>query len=244
MEESILPEKTRINQRKAENDNTMKTSFKLIAVSVGLLSVASASQAAVIDIFNTGVDSSGTPLADGTIGDPHYSLTSVPFGSTTDTRVRTSTGGYPSPYWLADNSTSAWIGPNNDPFLNSPGGYYTYETTFNLTSLNPSTALITGQWSTDNNGIRIVLNGKDTGNPGTSEIQLIEGYVPFTISSGFISGLNTLDFVVNNISGPTALRVELSGTATPVPEPSTILAGALLLLPFGVSTLRKLRRKS
>jgi hypothetical protein len=28
-----------------------------------------------------------------------------------------------------------------------------------------------------------------------------------------------------------------------VPEPSTIIAGALLLLPFGVSTLRILRRK-
>ena len=28
---------------------------------------------------------------------------------------------------------------------------------------------------------------------------------------------------------------------TPVPEPSTYLAGALLLLPFGAATLRKLR---
>ena len=29
-----------------------------------------------------------------------------------------------------------------------------------------------------------------------------------------------------------------------VPEPSTYIAGALLLLPFGVSTLRSLRRKA
>ena len=28
----------------------------------------------------------------------------------------------------------------------------------------------------------------------------------------------------------------------PVPEPTTVAAGALLLLPFGVSTLRKLRK--
>ncbi len=31
-------------------------------------------------------------------------------------------------------------------------------------------------------------------------------------------------------------------TVTSVPEPSTIVAGALLLLPFGVSTMRILRR--
>lgn len=33
-------------------------------------------------------------------------------------------------------------------------------------------------------------------------------------------------------------------SGTPVPEPSTVIAGALLLLPFGVSTLRMLRRKT
>ena len=31
--------------------------------------------------------------------------------------------------------------------------------------------------------------------------------------------------------------------ASPVPEPTTMVAGALLLLPFGASTLRMLRRK-
>jgi hypothetical protein len=36
--------------------------------------------------------------------------------------------------------------------------------------------------------------------------------------------------------------VEVSGVA-PVPEPTTMIAGALLLLPFGASTLRILRRK-
>ena len=35
-----------------------------------------------------------------------------------------------------------------------------------------------------------------------------------------------------------------TATLTPVPEPTTIIAGALLLLPFGASTLRILRRKT
>ena len=47
-------------------------------------------------LFNTGVDAAGTPLPDDTIGDPHYSLFSVPSG-TTELRVRTSAGdGSPS----------------------------------------------------------------------------------------------------------------------------------------------------
>ena len=40
--------------------------------------------------------------------------------------------------------------------------------------------------------------------------------MPFVINSGFVLGLNTLDFVVNNsFFGPTALRVEMTSTATP-----------------------------
>jgi len=34
-----------------------------------------------------------------------------------------------------------------------------------------------------------------------------------------------------------------SGTLTAVPEPSTMIAGALLLLPIGASTLRMLRKR-
>jgi hypothetical protein len=44
--------------------------------------------------------------------------------------------------------------------------------------------------------------------------------------------LNGNDFVVSEIS------------ITPVPEPTTMIAGALLLLPFGASTLRILRRRT
>ena len=36
--------------------------------------------------------------------------------------------------------------------------------------------------------------------------------------------------------------VPIALTITPVPEPTTMIAGALLLLPFGASTLRMLRK--
>ena len=42
---------------------------------------------------------------------------------------------------------------------------------------------------------------------------------------------------------PTTAVQEMLYNITPVPEPATIIAGALLLLPFGASTLRILRRK-
>ena len=35
---------------------------------------------------------------------------------------------------------------------------------------------------------------------------------------------------------------EFNTEFTPVPEPTTIVAGAMLLLPFGMSTLRMLRK--
>jgi hypothetical protein len=183
-------------------------------------------------LFNTGVDGSGTPLPDGTLGDPHYTITSTPAGSTTIIRVRTSAGGYPIGPWVGDNSTSAWIGPNNDGAVDGPVGVYDYQTTFTLGS--GSAILITGQWSTDNEGNDILLNGASTGNtipdPGS-----YTSWHPFTISGNGVGGVNTLDFLVNNDGGPTGLRVEIFG-ANAVPEPSALslaVIGLTGLLGYG-----------
>ena len=48
---------------------------------------------------------------------------------------------------------------------------------------------------------------------------------------------NDLQFVFENVTPGTP------GQTSSVPEPSTVVAGALLLLPFGVSTLRVLRNR-
>ena len=209
---------------------------QLIAVS--LFAVAGPVYASVIPIFNTGVDASGFVLANGTLGDPHYTLTTAP-GGTTSLRIMTSVGGFPIGPWLGDNTLSTWIGPDNDTQANGPAGNYTYRTTFDLTGLTPGTANLTGQWATDNPGVDILLNGVSTGITASG----FTSWTGFTLSSGFVAGVNTLDFVVNNQGGPTGLRVEISGTAssagTATPEPT-----AFLLLTGGLAGLALLRRRT
>jgi hypothetical protein len=179
------------------------------------------------------------PLADGTIGDPHYTLTAVPSG-TTEIRVRTSIGGYPISPWSGDNSLSAWIGPNNDGQVDGDIGTYLYRTTFDLTGLNPLTASLTISWSTDNDGLDVLLNNASTGQTTAFE-QFSSGFSTFTLNSGFVAGLNTLDFKINNGGGPTGLRTEIAGTAdtnSPVPEPISFV-----LLGVGLGTIGLFRRR-
>lgn len=204
--------------------------------------VCASTQAALIQVYNTGVNSSGVSLPNGTTPDPHYSLISVPSGSAT-TLVLTSAGGFPIGPWLPDTSTSAWIRPNN-PVPNDPSGFYHFRTTFDLSGLDPLTANIAGRWATDNSGT-IFLNNANTGITSSG----FTSWTGFSLTSGFVAGINTLDFIVDNhtqaTGNPVGLRVEfLSATAAAVPEPATVVAGALLLLPFGASMVRIVRRHS
>jgi hypothetical protein len=206
-----------------------------LLAAVAILILAGAAHAVPIQIFNTGVDGSGTPLANGTVGDPHYTLIAVPAGST-DIRVLTSGGGWPVGPWIGDDSISAWIGPNNDAYAWSPAGSYTYRTTFDLSGLDPATASLAGLWSTDNYLSDILLNGVSTGNTGGS----FTSWSSFTISSGFGAGVNTLDFTVYNTEAPTGLRLEITGNAneaqSAVPEPSAMLllgSGLVGLVGYG-----------
>jgi hypothetical protein len=97
-----------------------------------------------------------------------------------------------------------------------------------LTGYNPSTALINGGWAVDDNGLIIIFNGNviavgNATNPNYSQ------FTPFSITAGFLPGVNTLDFAVLNTfvfsPSPTALRVEMRGDVSAVPEPSTYIAG-------------------
>ena len=162
-----------------------------------------------IIIFNTAVDSNGTVLPRHTV-DPHYQLLSSPKGPAPAYVMDSNLGkGHDGP-WLGNNKHSKWIGPKANESHYLRPGKFDYQTSFDLTGLDPNTAILKGKWTSDNNAT-LYLNGVATGN--TTPPGGFSYFSRFSIKTGFVAGVNTLDFVVRNIRGrnvpsnPTGLRV-------------------------------------
>ena len=209
----------------------------LLASSVATLSMpATAASFSPIGLFNTGVSVWGTPRPNYS-DELHYTLISAPAGAPMPIlRTARSINGYPFPAWTADNSFSSWIGPRNSGLYGASGSFV-YRTTFSLAGLNPATASITGRWAADNAATNILLNGVGTGQTGGT----FTGWGNFNLNSGFVAGLNTLDFAVTNGSGSTGLRVEMTGrAANAVPEPAS---WALMIAGFGLTGSAMRRRR-
>ena len=154
-------------------------------------------------LFNTGVDASGNPLADGTI-DPHYQLTVNPDSGSPDAFVIDSTVAPVTGPWAPNTANSKWIGPRANG--GSAGGDYTYTTTLDLSGYDPSTVAISGDWTSDNAAVDILVNGISTGLSKNDFTQVDRFQVP---PGSFLSGTNTIDFIINNNgSGSTGLKIE------------------------------------
>jgi hypothetical protein len=167
-----------------------------------------------IVINNTG-STGGAALPVGVV-DPNYSLVSAPAGVTL-TAITTA----PNPAWTPNTSTADWISPGSSGNTSWPAGSYTYQTTFTLTAgESPSTAQLSGLWTSDNDSC-IWLNGANTGD--CISTGAFGSLNPFSITSGFMAGTNTLQFVVDNLGGPSGVIAEVSGTVSAVPEPSSLL---------------------
>jgi hypothetical protein len=182
--------------------------------------------------FGTGLDASGAPLAQNAV-DPHYEIVgSAFFGPAAYAKL----SGAPidNGAWINNSAASTWLVPDPDFFFLDQAGVtdtITYRTTFDLSAFSAPGWRIDGRWAADDSGLTIRLNGVVV--PGTAVAQA-DQWANFSITSGILPGLNTLEFTTFSTVSPSGLRVEMTTTA--VPEPG---AWALMAAGLGLVALRR-----
>ncbi len=214
--------------------------FSTSVAAIALAGVAcgatfSPAKAAVTNLFNTGVDNAGALLGP-SAQDPHYTLISAPTG------VPIGPGSVEQwsvpGYFSQPTATSQWIQPIVGQ--NAPAGNYTFQTTFTVPQFETATYL-TGTWAADDSGVQVLLNG----NPlASSPTPYPGGTRGFSFANGFIPGVNTLQFVVNNTALNTGLQVQgLSvRTTAAIPFEFEPQQGFLLGIPLFIG-LRQLKKR-
>jgi hypothetical protein len=213
--------------------------FSISVAALALVGVAygaafSPAKAAVTDLFNTGVNNAGALLGSGA-PDPHYTLISAPAGvpiNSGSVEQWTVPG-----YFSQPTANSQWIQSIVDTA--APAGNYTFQTTFTVPA-NETAIFLSGTWAADDSGVQILLNG----NPlASSPTPFPGGTRAFSFANGFIPGVNTLQFVVNNTALNTGLQVQgLSVRSTSIPFEFEPQQGFLLGVPLFIG-LRQLKKR-
>jgi PEP-CTERM motif len=147
--------------------------------------------------------------------------------------------------WIANNSTGT-NGPNGD------WTFFVFRETFDLTGYDPTTADLKFQWAADDSGLG-GDHGSWTPKYSVNGGALIAGVWPggnsysfgptVDLSSGFVSGLNVIDFYVegNGVTDGLALN-PISFTANAVPEPASLtLFGIAVASGLGYAFRRRKR---
>lgn len=215
------------------------------ALIVGVVAAGPVGAQTVTGLFNTGVDGSGSPLADNAT-DPHWSFVSGlvgnPAGPGTPGVVSCQNGA-----WTSPGSAAKWTATDTFGCSAMAVASFTFFQTFTLGGFDLTTVALSGNWSSDNVGFGIFLNGTQIEPTNGGAFGTLH---PFSTGPSatplFVNGVNTLAVQFNNSGGPGAFLVRdlvLTGQAAPVgvvPEPATVtLLGAGLALVAGVARRRR-----
>jgi len=195
------------------------------------------------------------------------------FGNTPNSAIQFTGGGNfdfagGSPLVAGADSFSITGGSGSSYANTSTGLIGSISGTYNIFNISGNTASVSGSGVlTIHDGLGHDLSGSISwstiGQSGTGNNLNINGII--NLSSISYSGVNTDLKALSNVSAGIAvvsftfipaetltqlaaggLTSSFSGSissTSPVPEPTTVIAGALLLLPFGLSTLRIIRKK-
>lgn len=174
-------------------------------------------------IRSTGTDANGALLPEGAI-DPNWTITAKP--GVTGNFPAIATKAIAPPAWFPNRSNSRWISSIANSGLGDAAGNYTYRTTFDLSDFDLSTVQVRMQISADDEVVDIKLNNQSLGlkvsGPGGIPFRISHG---FQINTGFVAGINTLEFIVfnaNAIVNPTGIQAQLEFASVPrrLPFPS------------------------
>jgi hypothetical protein len=138
--------------------------------------------------------------------------------------------------WIADNTSGSHGGIGN-------WTYFVFRQTFDLTGFDPATANLTFRWAADDSGEIILsrgswipafrLNGGGfvnyLGSSANNRIPTYSFSAPQSVTSGFVAGLNTIDFYVQGNGQTDGFALEVvSFTAIPTPGVAALLGLACL----------------
>ena len=226
--------------------------LQLAIIAAALVIAAQANASISISSLNTGAGQYGVNYTPpGGFSDPNWTVSldsstgTPPGGNPTGTAYLVPNNiGFPFGYWIDNDSTSTWITYSSPTQTGGDTTADTFRYEMKFTAAGTGTDYV--RWLSDNTSSLFLNNSligtrTDASNPDGA------WNLPFALS--LTSGTQyTVDVVVYNepqgSGNPTGARVEFTGNVSAVPEPTTMIAGALLLLPFGASTIRILRRKN
>ena len=190
------------------NVKTLMISLFAVMITIGLLSglpVAAYLNAAEIDgLYNTGIDDFGAPLSEG-VEDPHWMIIDSTQNPPPELPLPAVVISYPHPSWMQNTNDSKWLWQQHDGQPTEET--LTFRTAFTIgEGVDLDSVNISGRWSTDDDGLDILVNGLSTGQ--MSEWEGYWGWTNFILNTGFVSGLNNIDFIVRDNGNVAGFRAE------------------------------------